>query len=73
MQLVASAVAGGRNIRAPAQLIGAHGEVFGDLRDVFIRRIDDLPAENPRERGLRHAGATVKLRGGDPVLVEQCS
>jgi len=61
------------DVRAPAQLIGAHGEVFGDLRNMFIRRVDDLPAENPRESGLRHAGATVELRGGDPVLIEQCS
>jgi hypothetical protein len=37
------------DVRAPAQLISAYAEVFGDFRNVFIRRIDDLPAENPRE------------------------
>ena len=62
-----------RDVHATTQLIGAHGEVLGDLRDVFIRWVDDLLAENPRERGLGHASATVKLRGGDSVLVEQCS
>ncbi|MOA19111.1 hypothetical protein D3C78_1394680 [compost metagenome] len=73
MRLIAAGIASGHNVRAPAQLVGAHGEVFGDLRDVFIRRIDDLATEDPREGGLRHAGTPVKLRGGDPVLIEQCS
>ena len=73
MHRSAPGIGGRRDVRATSQLIGAHGEVLGDLRNMFIRRIDDLPAENARERGLRHAGTTVKLRGGDPVLVEQCS
>ncbi len=73
MQLIAPGIGDGSDIRAPAQLIGAHSEVLGDLRNVFIRRVDDLPAEDSRESGLRHAGATVKLRGGDPVLIEQRS
>ena len=62
-----------RDFGAPAQLIGADIEVFSDLGNMLIRGIDDLPAENSRESGLRHAGTTVKLRGGDPVLIEQCS
>ncbi|MNV99884.1 hypothetical protein D3C71_1953050 [compost metagenome] len=64
---------GRRGVGATAQLVGTHAKVLGNLRDVFIRRIRDLAAENPREGGLRHAGATVKLHRGDPVLVEQRS
>ncbi len=66
MRLVTASIASGHNVRAPAQLIGAHGKIFGDLRDVFIRRVDDLAAEDPREGGLRHAGTPVKLRGEIP-------
>ncbi|MNN42660.1 hypothetical protein D3C81_1568560 [compost metagenome] len=73
MHRSAPGIGGRRDVRAATQLVGAQGEILGNLRNMFIRRIDDLPAENARERGLRHAGATVKLRGGDPVLIEQCS
>ncbi|MCY1402406.1 hypothetical protein D9M71_175460 [compost metagenome] len=73
MHRSAPGIGGGRDVRATAQLVGAHGKIVGNFRNVPIRRIDDLPAENTRERGLRHAGTTVKLRGGDPVLIEQCS
>jgi hypothetical protein len=73
MQFITPGAGSRRDIRAAPQLIGAHSKVFGNLRDMFIRRIDDLPAEDARESGLRHASATVKLRGGDPVLIEQRS
>ncbi len=62
-----------RDIHAPAQLVGAHLEVFGNPRDVLIRGIDDLPAENPREGGLRHTGTAMKLRGGDSITIQQLS
>ena len=65
--------AGIAQVGTAAQLIGAHAEVLGDLRHMLVGRIDDLLAENPRQGGLGHTGATVKLRGGDPVAVQQLS
>ena len=73
MHRVAPVIAPSAHRRAPAQVVGADAEVLGDARDVLVRRINDLAAEDPRECGLRHAGTPVKLRGGDPVAVQQLS
>jgi len=59
--------------RAPAQLVGADAEVLGDTGNVLVRRINDLAAEDPGQRGLRYAGTPMKLRGGDPVAIQQFS
>ena len=73
MHRVAPVIAQSADCRAPAQVISAHAEILGDTGDVFIRRINDLAAEDPGQCGLRHASASVKLRGGDPVAVQQLS
>ena len=65
-------LAGLAQLDAPAQLVGTDAEVLGDLRHMLVGRVDDLLAEDARQRGLGNARAPVQLRRRQAVAVEQC-
>lgn len=55
-------LAGLAQLDAATQLVGTDAEVLGDLRHMLVGRVDDLLAEDARQRGLGNARAPVQLR-----------